>query len=88
MYFAEGLETLWKGVSIMKTFAAGREIEIPTDSNSYVDVQALKRALNVPSGRALIQQERSGENTVLPEKGRIQLKEYSHFTEAPRARRG
>ena len=72
----------------MRTFAAGREINIPTDNDGYVDIPTLRQSLGVPPDRALIQQEPSGENTVLPTRGEIQLHPYSHFLDAPRARRG
>lgn len=72
----------------MKIFAGGREIEVPTDENGNVDAVEVRRAVNIPSGRALIQQKPSGENYILPRSGQVQINPYDQFMGAPIAERG
>lgn len=72
----------------MRIFAGGREIDVPADDNGRVDVSQLRQAIGCAPDRALIQQEQSGENVVLPKGGKVPLGPYSHFIEAPRAIRG
>jgi len=72
----------------MRIFAAGREIEVPTDGNGNVDAVEVRRAINIPSDRAIIQQRPSGENHILPRSGRIHLDPYDQFMGAPIAERG
>ena len=40
----------------MRIFAAGREIEVPTNANGDVDVTEVRRAANIPPDRSLIHQ--------------------------------
>lgn len=68
--------------------AGGRPREIPTDDNGRVDVEELRRHLGVAPDRALIQQEPTGANTVLPMRGKFVPLAYSYFMDAPQARRG
>ncbi len=57
----------------MRIFAAGREIDVPTDENGNVDVVEVRRAANIPDDRSLIQQRSSGENFVLPRSGQVNI---------------
>ena len=72
----------------MKIYAGGREIEVPTDEQGRVNVGEVRRTMNVPDDRLLIQQKPTGENVVLPNQGAIQINPYERFMESPRARRG
>ena len=69
-------------------FANNRKIEIPEDADGSIDIPTLRRISNIPGGRALIQQDASGANQVLPTHGRIKLDRHNRFIEAPRAKRG
>jgi len=77
-----------KKAIMARIFAGGREIDVPTDAEGNVDVEQLRDALNVPRRRTLIRQRTSGENTVVPRRGRIKISPYEHFLEAPIAIRG
>lgn len=66
----------------------GREIQIPTNSDGKVDVQVVRRALEIPPNRALIRQTPSGQNYVVPKQGEIAIDPYDYFLNAPRAIRG
>ena len=72
----------------MRTFAGGREIEIPTDSDGYVDVNLLRRTIGVEKDRILMQQLPSGKNIILPKRGRVPVPPFSHHRDAPRSIRG
>ena len=72
----------------MKIFAGGREIEVPTDPEGYVDAVEVRRAANVPNDRMLVQQKPGGENFVLPRSGQVNISPYDRFMDAPRAIRG
>ena len=72
----------------MRVFAGGREIEIPTDSDGNADVEQIRDAANVPGSRALIRQNPSGQNTVMPRHGRVRISPHDRFMNAPRAKRG
>lgn len=74
----------------MKIFANGeeKEIEMPTDSNGYVDVKQLRRVIGLKPNRVLIQQDPSGENWILPKRGNVEVRPFSHFMDSPRSERG
>ena len=72
----------------MKIFAAGREIEVPTNAPGDVDVAEVRRAANIPNNRSLIQQRPSGENFILPRNGQVSVNPYDRFMGAPRGVRG
>jgi hypothetical protein len=72
----------------MKIYAGGREIEVPTDEQGKVNVGEVRRTMNVPDGRLLIQQKPTGENVVLPNQGTVQINPYERFMESPIAKRG
>ena len=72
----------------MKTYAGGREIEIPTDPDGCVDIPSLRRAIGTKRNRPLIQQEPTGENFVLPTSGKVRLSPFSRFLDTPRTIRG
>jgi len=72
----------------MRMLVGGREVDIPTGSDGFVDVSELRRRLGVPSNRALIHQKPTGENEVLPVSGRAQLHPYGSFLDTPRSIRG
>ncbi len=72
----------------MRIFAAGREIEVPTDANGDVDVGEVRRTANIPNDRSLIQQRSSGENFILPRNGHISVSPYDRFMGAPIGVRG
>ena len=72
----------------MFMYVNGREVEVPTDSQGNADVVEVRRAANVPTDRAIIQQRATGESFVLPQHGQIKVNPYEHFIESPIARRG
>jgi hypothetical protein len=72
----------------MRIYAGGREREIPTNSDGDVDAVEVRRAANIPDDRALIMQRSSGENFVVPKRGRIHVNPWDRFMETPRAERG
>jgi len=61
---------------------------VPVDPDGYVDVQELRRLMNVPPNRMLVQEEHTGESFLLPRSGKTRLGAYSRFIDAPRAERG
>ncbi len=73
---------------IMKIFAGGREIEVPTDSQGNVNVVDVRRAVNIPNDRMLVQQRPGGENCILPKRGQVAISPDDQFMDAPRAVRG
>jgi len=72
----------------MKIMAGGHEVEIPTDAEGQVDVAELRQTLGMGRDRMLIHQKSTGENVVLPKRGRVQMDAYSHLLNAPVAKRG
>jgi hypothetical protein len=72
----------------MRIFAGGREIDVPTDSRGNVNVEDVRRVVNVPVSRALILQRPSGENSILPKHGLVEIGPYDRFIQAPLAKRG
>ena len=72
----------------MYVYKNGREIEIPEDANGDVDINQIREALSVPNNRALIQQQPSGENFVLPVRGKVRANPYDHFADAALSKRG
>ncbi len=72
----------------MKMFAGGREVNIPTDEQGKVNAVEVRRILDIPDNRQVIQQKPTGENFLLPKKGQVQLDSYDQFLESPRAVRG
>lgn len=72
----------------MKLYVGGREIEIPKDEQGKVNVVEVRRQLNLPDNRMLIQQKSTGENVILPDKGQVLLNPYDRFIESGRAVRG
>jgi hypothetical protein len=72
----------------MKMFVNGREYDMPTNDQGNVDVVDVRRAANIPQGRAIIMQRPTGENYIMPKNGAIRCNPYDHFIESPRARRG
>jgi hypothetical protein len=72
----------------MRILSNGREIDIPTDENGSADAVQVRRTLNIPDDRAIIQQRPTGESFVLPQHGQIKVNPYEHFIESPRAKRG
>jgi hypothetical protein len=72
----------------MIMYVNGRECDVPTDGQGRADIVEVRRAANVPSDRAIIQQRPTGENLVMPRHGQISVNPYEHFIESPRAKRG
>jgi hypothetical protein len=62
---------------------------VPSDEQGNVQAVDVRRAANVPDGRAIIMQKPTGENVILPKHGQIAANPYgSNFIDAPMARRG
>jgi hypothetical protein len=72
----------------MRIYAGGREREIPTDSEGNADAVEVRRAANIPDDRAMILQRPSGENFVVPKRGRVHVDPWDRFMETSRAERG
>lgn len=72
----------------MRILSNGREVDIATDENGRADAFEVRRALNIPDDRAIIQQKPSGENFILPRHGQITINPYEHFMDSPRGTRG
>ena len=72
----------------MRIFVSGREIDLPTDANGRINIEEVLRAANIPNRRTLIQQNQTGENTILPKRGVVRINPYDHFIDAPIAKRG
>lgn len=72
----------------MEMYANGRMCQVPSDKDGKVDAVEVRRAANIPDGRALIMQKPNGENVVVPKRGLINADNYAHFMEAPTGRRG
>ncbi len=68
-----------------RVFVGGREIEIP---NGQMSVDDLREAAGVPPSRALIRQDRSGANSMLPRRGYVTVNPQDHYRDAPIAKRG
>lgn len=71
-----------------RVFIAGKEYEVPTDSQGRIDVEQLRSVVGVPEERALIHQKPSGENVVVRRRGQVKIGPYDHFMDAPVSRRG
>jgi len=71
-----------------RIFVGGREIYVPSEREGNIDVRQVREAAGIPQDRALILQRPSGENIVTPRRGHIMVDPYTHFIEAPVARRG
>ncbi|MFC1781208.1 E2/UBC family protein [Planctomycetota bacterium] len=69
-------------------FLGGREIFTPDDGQGRIDIGQVRQEAGIPPGRALILQRPSGENIVMPRQGQVMVDPYSHFMEAPVAKRG
>jgi len=72
----------------MKIMMNGREFDVPSDERGNVQAVDVRRAANVPDGRAIIMQKPTGENVILPKNGQIAANPYGNFIDAPTARRG
>ena len=71
-----------------RIFINGREVEVPMDDDGNVNVEDMRRAANIPPGRAIIRQMPTGENVVVRRRGRTRLNPYYHLIDAPISRRG
>ena len=72
----------------MRRLLRGRPEDLPEDQDGYVDVQELRRVMNVPADRMLVQEEPTGASVVLPKTGRARLGPYSRFIDIPPSERG
>lgn len=72
----------------MVYFANGRKIDVPANENGQVKAGEVRRAMEIPDDRMLIAQMPSGENQVVPKKGRFTFPSGQHFMDAPPAIRG
>jgi len=71
-----------------RIFVGGREIFVPDDGHGNFDIAQMRQEAGIPLGRAMILQRPTGENVVMPSRGQVMVDPYSHFMEAPVARRG
>lgn len=72
----------------MRIFSGGREIEVPTEPQGTMDVVDLRRSVDIPDDRVLVQQKPTGENIILPKTGLVHIHPDDRFMDAPRAVRG
>ena len=72
----------------MLTYCGGRAVEIPADMSGNVNVDELRRRMNVPDNRVLFQQQPSGRNFIVPRSGSIRVNPSDHFLDGPRSIRG
>jgi hypothetical protein len=72
----------------MRIMMNGRQFEVPSDGQGNVQAVDVRRATNVPDGRAIIMQKPTGENVILPKNGQIAANSDSNFIDAPISRRG
>lgn len=71
-----------------RVYVGGREVDVPQNWTGNVSVDQIRQAAGVPRGRMLILQRPTGENVIMPARGRIEVDPYDHFMDAPRAKRG
>ena len=71
-----------------RVFCGGREIFTSDDGQGNIDIGQMRQEAGIPPGRALILQRPSGENVVMPRRGQVRVDPYTHFMEAPVAKRG
>ena len=72
----------------MRIFAGGREVEVPTDTNGQVQAVDVRRAMDIPDDRVLIQQRQDGGNLIVPKRGNVNINPQDRFMDAPRSERG
>jgi len=68
-----------------RMFVGGREVEVP---NGQMNVDDLRAAAGIPSNRALIRQDRSGANVLMPKHGHITVNPEDYYRDSPIATRG
>jgi hypothetical protein len=68
-----------------RIFVGGREIEV---QGGQISVEELRQAAGIPANRALIRQNYSGANTMLPRRGYIKVNPGDHIRDMPIAIRG
>jgi hypothetical protein len=72
----------------MYTYCGGRAVEIPADADGNIDVEELRKRMDIPNDRVLVQQQSSGRNMVVPRSGSIKVNPSDHFLDGPRSVRG
>ena len=68
-----------------RVFIGGREVEV---RDGQMPVEELREVAGIPANRALIRQDYSGANTMLPRRGYIRVNPGDHFRDMPIAKRG
>lgn len=68
-----------------RVFVNGREVEVPDGRMTADD---LREATGIPANRALIRQDPSGGNTMVPRRGYVTVNPQDHYRDAPIAKRG
>ena len=72
----------------MRQFINGREYDIPTRSDGTIDVDTLRRAVGIPSNRALVMQKQDGTNQIINSGQRLKVNPGQHYSDMPVHRRG
>ena len=72
----------------MRTMMNGREFDVPVSSDGVVEVDVVRRAGGIPTGRAIVKQNPDGSNEMLNPGQMVPVKQGDHFIDMSLHERG